>query len=228
MDDGTGFIILILVGIVFVVWLQWTIGKAIGKHVSSTTGVILGVVFIVCGISLLIGIAWIVDSSKNVQPVNVNVNLNANVNPGAAPYNPGTAQTYYPQPTLPAPPASLPPPPAARTYTPPLPAAQAAPALSCLTLYVKNYSVALQAGQKLYACHTVGNSTDNHTVTGEVTSKKSDPSKIGIRNLSNAPWTFTLPGALPVTVQKGGVAPLDAAQQGVTVVNFGGVIGRIA
>jgi hypothetical protein len=76
--EGIALIIfLIVVGIIFVIWLEWTIGKLIGKNVSRTTGLVLGILFLLFGISFLAGIACIVYSQKNPNaPIHINANIN--------------------------------------------------------------------------------------------------------------------------------------------------------
>ncbi|MDR1891457.1 MAG: hypothetical protein LBQ48_00350 [Oscillospiraceae bacterium] len=100
-------------------------------------------------------------------------------------------------------------------------------AAKTLILSVKKYQLALTDGQKLYACHTVGDSSDGRTVTGEVTTRKSDPSQIGIRNLSDDVWTFVMQGKT-VTLEKGKVVPLSVDTQGEITVRFKDSAGRIA
>ena len=76
---------MVIIAIGFVIWLEWVIGKAIGKHVSKTTGIILGLIAILCGFSIIIGIACIIYSQKNRDsPVSVNIDTNANVNLNSA------------------------------------------------------------------------------------------------------------------------------------------------
>jgi len=74
MDNG----ILIFFIIVVVFIIQWMIGKAIGKAITKSTGVVLGIVFIIFGFSIIIGIAIIVYSNKNESAVNINLNVNSN------------------------------------------------------------------------------------------------------------------------------------------------------
>jgi Ca-activated chloride channel family protein len=95
-----------------------------------------------------------------------------------------------------------------------------------LFLYVKTYSIPLTGGQKLYACHTVADSADGRTVTGEITTKKSDTSQIGIRNLSDDVWIFNMQSK-KVRLEKGKVIPLMGLNKEITV-NFKNVIGSIA
>jgi serine/threonine protein kinase len=98
-----------------------------------------------------------------------------------------------------------------------------------LRLFVNQYQINLAAGQKLYACHTVGGSSDKVTVTGEITSKKSDPNQIGIRNLSDDPWTFTLPeSGEKIILGKGKVIPVEKDIQGEIIVTFKDLTGKIA
>ena len=74
-----GIVILgIIVLIIFIALIEWIIGKAIGNAVSKGTGLVLGIVLILCGISLIIGIAIIIYSGKNKEELSVNVNLNTN------------------------------------------------------------------------------------------------------------------------------------------------------
>jgi hypothetical protein len=71
-----GFVIfLVIVGLIL---LEWLIGKAIGNAVTKDTGIVLGIVLILCGISLIIGITIIVYSNKNERERSVNVNVNIN------------------------------------------------------------------------------------------------------------------------------------------------------
>ena len=56
-------LILIIIGVViFVIWIEWQIGKAIGKKLSSETGTVLGVILIFLGVSLFIGVPIIIYS----------------------------------------------------------------------------------------------------------------------------------------------------------------------
>jgi hypothetical protein len=75
---GTVFLILIVV-IAIVVWLEWIIGKAIGKSVSKGTGLVLGIILICLGFSVLAGIAIIIYSNKNTTTVNINANVTTNM-----------------------------------------------------------------------------------------------------------------------------------------------------
>jgi len=81
MEDFTAFLIFIAIGIIFLVWLEWIIGKAIGRNVSRLTGILLGIALIIFGFSFLIGIACIIYSQQNANdPININSNINANIN----------------------------------------------------------------------------------------------------------------------------------------------------
>jgi len=76
--DTTGIILIlfaILAFCVFIIWLEWIIGAAIGKNVSQMTGIILGIVFIIFGFSLIAGIACIIYSQRNA---NASININTN------------------------------------------------------------------------------------------------------------------------------------------------------
>jgi hypothetical protein len=81
-DEGWGIILIIIAVIIFVCWIEWIIGKAIGKHVSHTTGIVVGIVLILLGFGLLVGIACIVYSQKNKNPpVDINANINVSRQP---------------------------------------------------------------------------------------------------------------------------------------------------
>ena len=81
MEDFSIFLTFIIIGIVLLLWLEWIIGKAIGRNISHTTGILLGIVLIIFGFSFLIGIACIVYSQQNANvPININSNTNANIN----------------------------------------------------------------------------------------------------------------------------------------------------
>jgi hypothetical protein len=58
--------------------LEWLIGYAIGNAISKGTGVVLGIIFILFGISIIIGITIIVCSQKNKSELNVNINMPPN------------------------------------------------------------------------------------------------------------------------------------------------------
>lgn len=79
MSDLEGFFIFFLIGffIVFLIWLEWSIGKLIGRNVSRTTGIIIGIVLIMFGFSVIVGIACIMYSQSNA---NASIDINANIN----------------------------------------------------------------------------------------------------------------------------------------------------
>jgi hypothetical protein len=79
--SGSSIVFLVIIIVIFLIWLEWVIGKAIGKHISKQFGLVLGIVFIVCGISLIVGIACIVYSQANKDVLTYDINVNANVNP---------------------------------------------------------------------------------------------------------------------------------------------------
>jgi hypothetical protein len=66
--------------IIFAIWLEWIIGKAIGKRASKNTGIILGIIAILFGFSVLIGIACIIYSQKNTTHLFPTINANININ----------------------------------------------------------------------------------------------------------------------------------------------------
>jgi hypothetical protein len=74
---GILIILSIFLLVIITILIEWNIGKAIGNAVSKETGFILGIVLIICGISLFIGIPVIIFSNKKestVPTVNINVN----------------------------------------------------------------------------------------------------------------------------------------------------------
>jgi DNA-directed RNA polymerase subunit RPC12/RpoP len=102
------------------------------------------------------------------------------------------------------------------------------PGTDALCLYVKGKKIPLAAGQKLYACDTTAGS-GSRTVSGEVISKKTDPGKLGIRNLSDQTWIFAVPGAgKKIAYKKGQVFEINSDVQGETIVDFQGITGKIA
>ncbi len=62
-----------------------------------------------------------------------------------------------------------------------------------LLLRVKKYRVAAAPGKELFACHTVYDSDDFKSVTGGFITSRSDPSILGLRNMSDNVWTAILP-----------------------------------
>lgn len=54
---------LILFIVFMVIWIEWAIGKFIGKRLSQETGIVLGVILILLGIPLFIGIPVIIYSN---------------------------------------------------------------------------------------------------------------------------------------------------------------------
>jgi nitrate reductase gamma subunit len=72
-DDTTGIIIIIVAVVILIGWIQWIIGRAIGRRVSRTTGLVLGIVLILLGFSLLIGIPCIIYSQNNADAA-ININ----------------------------------------------------------------------------------------------------------------------------------------------------------
>lgn len=68
-----------------------------------------------------------------------------------------------------------------------------------MILKVKKYKVVLIPSKKVYACHTVYDSSNFKNVTGEVIRNKKDASVIGLRNESGCLWTAVFPdGSLKV------------------------------
>jgi hypothetical protein len=99
---------------------------------------------------------------------------------------------------------------------------------SCYYLTVKTYRVPLYADQRLFACHT-GTSEDKTAVTGKVVTHKTDPNRLGLKNLSQDEWEAVSPDSgQKAAVQPNSVIPLDpqSIKTGV-IINFKGVSGTI-
>jgi hypothetical protein len=62
MNPFTKWILIIIGVIILVLWIEWQIGKAIGKCLSKETGVVLGVILIVLGVTIFIGLPIIIYS----------------------------------------------------------------------------------------------------------------------------------------------------------------------
>ena len=56
-----GVIALIALG----AFISWQLGKLLGKHLSKTAGLIVGIILIICGFTLFMAIPCIVYSSEN-------------------------------------------------------------------------------------------------------------------------------------------------------------------
>ena len=75
------FYIAIIAIIIVVIMGLWWLGKLLGEHLSKTTGLIIGIVLILCGFSLFVGIPCILYSSKNKdKSLDLDFNINSNVN----------------------------------------------------------------------------------------------------------------------------------------------------
>jgi hypothetical protein len=81
-------------------------------------------------------------------------------------------------------------------------------------LDVKNYSVPLFPGKKLYACHTDKTSDDYAQVTAEVVMNKNNPALWGIKNISSDVWKLKTPAGLP---QGGGIEKEVPPQGGIPI-----------
>jgi hypothetical protein len=68
----------IILGIILLIIIEWSIGKAIGNNLSKGTGLVLGIILILLAFPVLIGIAIIIYSNGKESAINVNVNLNTN------------------------------------------------------------------------------------------------------------------------------------------------------
>ncbi|MCI8857598.1 MAG: serine/threonine protein kinase [Clostridiaceae bacterium] len=84
-------------------------------------------------------------------------------------------------------------------------------------LKVKKYAAVLAPGKKLYACHTVYDSDDFREEKGEVVTSRSDPSLIGLKNLSGTAWEAILPNGNSRTYEDGQVIKLGRGLK----INFG-------
>lgn len=75
-------------------------------------------------------------------------------------------------------------------------------------LKVKKYQVVLYPKSGLYACHTISDSDDFKQKMGEVITSRSDPSVIGIRNLSSSSWNVVLPNGMQKIYEKDSVVKI--------------------
>ena len=67
--------------IVVVILVSWWLGKMLGKHLSRTTGLIIGIVLILLGFGLFVGIPCIIYSSKNKdKSLDLDFSINSSVN----------------------------------------------------------------------------------------------------------------------------------------------------
>jgi len=82
VDYSTLMVFLIFLAIIaLVIFITWQIGKFIGKRLSQTVGLIIGIVLILCGFGLFIGIACIIYSNKNKdKSLELDFRINNNVN----------------------------------------------------------------------------------------------------------------------------------------------------
>jgi hypothetical protein len=96
-----------------------------------------------------------------------------------------------------------------------------------LCLFIKDYHLPLTVGTKLYAAQIGGGYAA--TVTGEVIANKENPQQIGIRNLSDDEWIFSVHGDNKKSIRKGQVLYITGAiPGGELTVSFKGITGRIA
>jgi len=61
--------------LIIAIFVEWLIGSAIGNNVTKDTGLVLGIIFILFLPLFLMGIAVIIYSNKNKDPVNISINL---------------------------------------------------------------------------------------------------------------------------------------------------------
>jgi hypothetical protein len=62
MDPFLKFVLTVIGVIILIIWIEWSIGKAIGKCLSKETGIVLGVILIVLAVPIFIGIPIIIYS----------------------------------------------------------------------------------------------------------------------------------------------------------------------
>jgi len=74
-----GIALMYLTIFILIILVSWILGKLLGKHLSKTTGLIIGIVLIACGISIFVGIPCIIYSSKNKDKIDLDINLNSNI-----------------------------------------------------------------------------------------------------------------------------------------------------
>jgi hypothetical protein len=79
-----------------------------------------------------------------------------------------------------------------------------------LRLHAGRYTVPLFPGKKLYACHTINDSDDYNTVTGEIIMNKNNPALWGIKNLSQDKWEMILSSGERKAINSGDVIPIGA------------------
>jgi len=92
-----------------------------------------------------------------------------------------------------------------------------------LRLQVGKYSIPLFPGKKLYACHTIKDSDDYNTITGEIIMNKNNPALWGIKNLSQDKWEMITSSGEHKPIDSNSVIPIGA---GIAVV-FKHITGKI-
>ena len=84
MDDFGfvgGIIFLYIAIIALVIFISWQIGKFLGKRLSQTTGLILGIILILCGFTLFVAIPCIIYSKNNKdKSLDLDFKINSNIN----------------------------------------------------------------------------------------------------------------------------------------------------
>ena len=86
-----------------------------------------------------------------------------------------------------------------------------------LMLKVKKYNVALVAGAKLYACHTLYDSDNFKELKGEVVSSRTNPALLGLKNSSGSTWQAILPNGTSKDYPDGQVMKIGRGMK----INFG-------
>lgn len=86
-----------------------------------------------------------------------------------------------------------------------------------LMLKVKKYNVALVAGAKLYACHTLYDSDNFKELKGEVVSSRTNPALLGLKNTSGSTWQAILPNGTSKDYPDGQVMKIGRGMK----INFG-------
>lgn len=87
-----------------------------------------------------------------------------------------------------------------------------------------SHKTPLFPGSRLYSCLTSKSIDDYSTVTGEVIMNKNNPALWGIKNLSDAKWTFTTKSGESKTVERGAVVPIASDLE----ITFDGLTAKVS
>jgi len=76
-----GVFFLYIAIIALIIFISWQLGKFIGKRLSQTTGLIIGIILILCGFTLFVAIPCIIYSAKNKdKSLNLDFKISNNIN----------------------------------------------------------------------------------------------------------------------------------------------------